>query len=401
MPKKEKKIIKKKEKMINSLGIDLSIGKVKICLTSVNPENKSVTGAWSSLAVPFEYISEKNYDFAKNLFVAIEAFLKHHNKEVEDIDVVVFCTGGGYYMSKTFAEGMRYTAGAMKMIFPRQKVYFIRCDSELTKINDIFELEDYQASGYICTNFLGTSLLAKRLFTEGLAIDMGTISTSIIPILNNEIDPMAKNNPFGYVQHRYATGKHIWFGAMHTDVNHITHVAKTKRADYPLILRSCTTSTICSILGILEPEDSDMHVSNLNKMPDMETSFMRLAETIGLDTNSISRLDLFDIAADIYDQMKLRLVNIIRSIVLNMNFKNFDDFRVLSAGLGQSAFIIPALKDAGFYDDQIITLAQDKQSNLWSATSVYGLAILGAEKILGEKLEMFFETSDGNVFSSI
>lgn len=81
------------------------------------------------------------------------------------------------------------------MIFPRQKVYFIRVDGELINIDDIFELEDSEASAFGCTNYLGTSLLAMKNFSDGLAIDMGTISTSIIPIMNNKIDPIASYSP--------------------------------------------------------------------------------------------------------------------------------------------------------------------------------------------------------------
>lgn len=394
MPRKTKKT-----SIINSIGIDLSIGKVKICMLSIEVETKKVIGAWSSLPVPFEYISEKNYNFSNNLFVAIDAFLKHHKKEVEEIDSVVFCSGGAYYMFPSFIEGLRYTAGALKMIFPKQKVFFIRCDTDLLPINDIFDLPDEDGASYCNTNFLGTSLLAKRLFNDGLAIDMGTISTSIIPIIHGEIDPIVRNNPNGYTQHRYATGKHIWFGAMHTQLDHITHVARTRKAEYPLILRACNTNVLCSILGLLDSYEADRHVADYNKIPDMETAFIRLAETIGMDINSISRLELFDIAADIYDQMKYRLSKIIRTILTNTNYKNFDELRVLSAGLGQTAFIIPALNACGFYEEQIITLADDKESTLWSATSVYGLAILGAEKLLGDKIPMNFETSDGNTFT--
>lgn len=41
-----------------------------------------------------------------DLNIAIEAFLKHHQTEPEEIKSIVFCTGGGYYMARSFAEGM-------------------------------------------------------------------------------------------------------------------------------------------------------------------------------------------------------------------------------------------------------------------------------------------------------
>lgn len=396
----KKKSTKKKlvNDFVNTLGIDLSIGKVKLCLTTISKEDKQVTGAWSSLPVRFEYISEKNYNFSENLANAIESFLTHHKKEKTDIDSVVFCSGGAFYMFETFAEGLRYSASVMKMLFPQQKVYFIRADAELIELDTVFELEDEEASGFCCTNFLGTSLLAQKIFANGLAIDMGTISTSIIPIINHHIDPVAKYNPKSYVKHRYATGKHTWFGAMHTALDHITHKAKTPKADYPLILRSCDTSVLCSILELIESEETDMHVPKVNKLPDLETSLKRLAETIGLDINSIARSELYEIAVNIYNQMIDRLSETIKSILSNMNYADFSELKVLSAGLGQSAFILPALRNCGFEDDQIITLAQDKTSSLWTATSVYGLAILAGEKIFGEKLSMTFETQNSNVF---
>jgi uncharacterized hydantoinase/oxoprolinase family protein len=391
--KKESTI--KKSDVINTLGIDLSIGKVKLCLISYDKNDKKILGGWSSLPVPFDYIAEKEYDYNRNLTVAIEAFLTHHGKEPKDINSIVFCSGGAYYMFKTFAEGLRYTAGILKMIFPRQKVYFIRCDSKLFDINEIFDLEDDEASAFSSTNFLGTSLLASKFFDEGLAIDMGTISTSIIPIINGVIDPISRHNPKGYTHHRYSTGKHIWYGVMHTPLNYITYQAKTKRSSYNLILRSCTTSTLCNIFNLLDPESANRHVYDHAKMTDNKLmEFIKLAETVGLDINSVSSEELVDIAHDIYAQMLINLSNIIKNILINMNYTSFENLKVLASGLGQDAFIVPALKNCGFESHQIIKIAEDKRSDLWSASSVYGLAILALETIIDEPVQVSIENPD-------
>jgi uncharacterized hydantoinase/oxoprolinase family protein len=385
---KKQKVINEKNKLIKTLGIDLSIGKVKLCLLSFDSETKKVGGGWSSLPVEFEYISEKQYDYSNGLNIAIEAFLKHHNTEPNEIKSIVFCTGGGFYMARSFAEGMRHSASIIKMIFPRQKVYFIRVDGELIDINDIFELEDSEASAFGCTNYLGTSLLAMKNFTDGLAIDMGTISTSIIPIMDSKIDPIASYNPKGYMQHRYGTGKHIWFGVMHTSLIHITNTAKTRKYNYNLILRSCSTNTLCTILGIVEPSIVNVHVNDSSKISEIDMAYIKLAETVGLDINSISQEELYEIAKDIYLQMVYRLSENIRNILANMNYKNFDELKVLAAGIGQDAFIIPALMNSGFSREQIITITEDNHSNLWTATSVYGLALLALENIIGEKISV-------------
>lgn len=117
-------------------------------------------------------------------------------------------------------------------------------------------------------------------------------------------------------------------------------------------------------------------------------SYIKLAETVGLDINSISQEELYEIAKDIYLQMIYRLAENIRNILANMNYKNFDELKVLAGGLGQEAFIIPALMNCGFSREQIITVTEDKHSNLWTATSVYGLALLALENIIGEKISV-------------
>ncbi|GIW21445.1 MAG: hypothetical protein KatS3mg068_0452 [Candidatus Sericytochromatia bacterium] len=378
---------------INTLGIDLSIGKVKLCLLSLDKENKFITGAWTSLPVEFEYIDEKNYEFSKGLSIAIEAFLKHHNLNVESIKSTIFCTGGAYYMFKSFIDGLIYTASVLKMIFNRQKVYFIRCDGKLFKLREIFDISEKEASAFNSTNFLGTSILATKIFDEGLAIDMGTISTSIIPIINREIDPNAKLNPSGYTKHRYITGKHIWYGSMHTPLNYITTSVKTNKGFYNLILRSCSTNTLCNILGILPSSVANVHVSNKNSkiQDDDNLSYIQMAETLGLDIYSISKEELYEVAKNIYYIMIYKLSEIIRNIVNNTNFSSFENLKVLSCGLGQNAFIVPALLNAGFDKSQIITIEEDKESNLWTATSVYGLAIKAMEDIIKEPLNVDFK----------
>ncbi len=381
-----------KKKLIRTLGIDLSIGKVKLCLLTFDQEQKIMDGGWSSLPVDFQYISEKNYDFTIGLSNAIESFLEYHQTNTDKIKSVVFCTGGAYYMFPSFAEGMRYTASIIKMLFPRQKVYFIRVDGQLTKINDIFELEDSEASAYGCTNFLGTSLLATKTFKDGLAIDMGTISTSIIPIIDSKIDPLARYNPKGYMNHRYTTGKHLWYGAMHTSLSYITTKAKTKQSNYALILRSCTTSTLMSLLDLMDISVTDAHVADQNKILGKDIDFIRLAETVGLDVNILSKNELLEIAVDIYYQIIEKLSENIRSIINNASFKDFSQLKVLAAGLGQQSFIIPALINCGFTQEQIITVTEGQESNIWTATSVYGLALIALEKIIGEEIDISIES---------
>jgi len=378
--------------LIHTLGIDLSIGKVKLCLLSLDKENKFITGGWTSLPVEFEYISEKNYDFSKGLSIAIDAFLKHHSLKVEDIKSTIFCTGGAYYMFKSFIDGLRYTAGVLKMVFNKQKVYFIRCDGKLFKLKEIFDVNEKEASSFNSTNFLGTSILATKIFNEGLAIDMGTISTSIIPIINGEIDPSAKLNPSGYTKHRYTTGKHIWYGSMHTPLNYITKTVKTNKSLYNLILRSCSTSTLCTILGILPPSVANVHVNmDSSRIKDNdELAYIQMAETVGLDINSISKDEIYEITKNIYYQVIYNISEIIKNIINNTNFSSFENLKVLSCGLGQNAFIIPALINCGFDKSQIITLEQDKESNLWTATSVYGLAVKAMEDIIKEPLIIDF-----------
>ncbi|MFN8575332.1 MAG: hypothetical protein U0354_00605 [Candidatus Sericytochromatia bacterium] len=386
--KENKKPKKEINKAIKTLGIDLSIGKVKLCLLIYDKETKKIGGGWSSLPVNFQYVSEKQYDYLEGLSIAIEAFLDHHNTRAEEIKSIIFCTGGGYYMAPSFGDGMRYTASIIKMIFPKQKVSFIRVDGELINIDDIFELDNSEASAFGCTNYLGTSLLAMKNFSDGLAIDMGTISTSIIPIMNNKIDPIASYNPKGYMLHRYTTGKHIWFGVMHTSLIHITNIARTRKSNYNLILRSCSTNTLCNILGIVEANVVNIHVNESSKISELEMDYMKLAETIGLDIYSISQEELYEIAKDIYFQMVRKLSDNIRNILANMNYKDFNSLKVLAAGLGQEAFIIPSLMSCGFEREQIITITEDKHSNLWTATSVYGLALLALENLIDEKINV-------------
>jgi uncharacterized hydantoinase/oxoprolinase family protein len=391
MAKKAKKESEPSPSLIRTLGIDLSIGRVKLCLLTLDQEEKRIGGGWSSLPVSFEPVAEKEYDFNRGLVIAIEAFLSHHQTEASQVNSVVFCTGGAYYMFRSFADGMRYTGGILKMVFPRQPVYFIRCDSELIRLNDVFELPDSEASAFACTNFLGTAILAGKTFNEGLAIDMGTISTSIIPIMKGKVDPMAVYNPAGYAQHRYTTGKHVWYGVMHTQLNYITYQARTRRSTYNLILRSCTTNTLCSLLNLMDPIVANAHVQENNRLAETELAFIRLAETLGLDINSISRDELMEVAKDIYYQLLYKLGEIIRNIVGSMNYHDFGELKVLAAGLGQQSFIIPALLSCGFERSQVITVAEDKQSNLWTATSVYGLALVALEKIIGESIDVSME----------
>lgn len=65
--KEKNKLVDKKipkSKIIKTLGIDLSIGKVKLCLLTYDSSTKNIGGGWSSLPVNFEYISEKQYEYS-------------------------------------------------------------------------------------------------------------------------------------------------------------------------------------------------------------------------------------------------------------------------------------------------------------------------------------------------
>ena len=78
----------------------------------------------------------------------------------------------------------------------------------------------------------------------------------------------------------------------------------------------------------------------------------------------------------------------------DLNLSYFENLKVLASGLGQDAFVVPALKNCGFESHQIIKIAEDKRSDLWSASSVYGLDILALETIIDEPVQVSIENPD-------
>lgn len=372
--------------MIRSLGIDLSVGKIKLCLLTLSDQGEKFSGGWVSLPVPFEYINEREYVFEDGLKKAINVFLEHNNTGVKEIDIVIFCTGGAYYMFKSFNDGLKYVVGILDKLFNNKEVYFIRSDSELIHINKIKKLPFKQASAFTCTNFLGTSILASKIIKDGLAIDMGTISTSIIPIINGVIDPQAKVDPENYVLHRYTTGKHLWYGVMLTPIIYISHTVETNKNRYILSRRCCMTDSICSILDLIDSQTANKHVSDRSSfLPSKEMAYINLAESLGVDVDFIGKKELQSVAKRIYNIFLDKFSNYIQDIIKYSNLPVKSKLKIMVGGLGERVFIKPALKKLGFKDKQIISIPEDG-SNLWSATSVYGLALYGLEKISKIKL---------------
>ncbi|HEY9838871.1 MAG TPA: hypothetical protein V6D23_00345 [Candidatus Obscuribacterales bacterium] len=364
------------------LGLDVGNGKLKCCLIDWHGSWEQSPIRWDSLPLPLT--ARRRQDFGAGLPIQIFNFLDAQGLEPAELAGVVACCSHSFSY-QPYSESVSHLAEILAL-FGEVPTALVRADGALTPIEAISALPIPELYAYTFTNFYGSALLGSRLIRNGLSLDLGTTTLDIIPVVEGQIDPPGLADladPADYLRFRYSHGRIHWLGLNTTPLCMLATRVPLGDRLYQVVPRHYRSD----LLFGLEPEGGDLLQRHAygQGFPDSQTCHQQLAQFIGLDDSLLSASEIREVRNYLFQQLVERVAAEL-SAVANQVFPTPAGLEIASFALGEDLVLKPALALAGFDPQRIRTLALGRDQALWSASSVFAMALLALETKLGKQL---------------
>jgi hypothetical protein len=188
------------------------------------------------------------------------------------------------------------------------------------------------------------------------------------------------------VRFRYQHHRLGWYGLTNTPLPMIAQEVVTSTGTYQVVTRGHRSD----LLFVLH-DDVDQRLLRDHAYvspPNREQALAELAELVGLDRRLLEEPEILAVRDFLYERLVDRVAGLVKAVVQETFDRPPAELDVAEFALGGRALARPALIRAGFDARRIRTLSFGQSQGLWSASSAFGMALLGLEYTLGRRVEV-------------
>ncbi len=369
------------------LGLDLGNAKLKLCLIRFQGDLESSEIVWASQPLPLS--SDRRDDFESGIPLALMSFCLKNSLKLSEIEGVAVCSSHSYSYDR-FYESVDHLVAILGKVFKQCPVFLVSALGTLTPLADIPALAPAEKYRYVLTNFVGSATLATRQIQNGLSIDIGTTTLDIIPIVNGQIDPVGLQDPDGYLRFRYSHNRIHWLGLTIVPLHSLCERVDLSTGSFQIVPRHYRTDLIFALLAESAESDPALFEEHAygQAFPSPERARNQLCQLIGLDPFWVSEAEIVELRDLLYGRLRDKAAAAIQAVTRDCFGGVKPELEVAVYALGESLLARPALLQAGFEACQLRGLALKREQGLWSASSVFAMALLALEKLTGQRFEL-------------
>lgn len=368
------------------LGIDVGNAKVKLCWVNYQGNWEESPLHWDSL--PIAHTANRRQDFQLSLPMKILDFFEQHTLVLSEVEQVVVCCSHSLSY-QPFSASVLHLAEVLERLFG-DKVWLVRADGQLTQARACAQLASEELYAYTFSNFYGSALLGSRLIDNGLALDLGTTTLDVIPIVKGQIDPAGLSDPANYLRFRYQHKRINWLGLTAVPLAMLADQVPLGEHTYQIVPRHYRTDLLLALHPELQQGDQTGLLSQHaygQDFPTAEKARQELAQFVGLDDYLLSSDEIAAIRDYLWEQLLTRQAAAIREVAESC-FGSISGLPLATFALGESLVLRPALLRAGADPAQIRRLELKREQHLWSASSAFAMALLALEAQLGQQIAL-------------
>lgn len=289
-------------------------------------------------------------------------------KKLDGLAVTMTAELSDAYQSKK--EGVNHILSCVKNVFSKTPIYVLNTTAELIPLANAFEKPLEVAAA----NWAATGWLVSLKLKDCVIVDVGSTSTSIIPVVNGKVDACGKTD-----LEKLLCGELVYTGSLRTNVAAIIQSIPIRggiagvsselfalSADVHLILGNITESNYTT-------ETAD---GRKKTIPD---ALARLARVVCADTEILGKEELLQIAKYIHKQQIDRVAKSLAEVYNKIKLYNSNKLPVVVTGIGKNFIAYEAAKKIGA--DEIIDLGDLLQSEAVYATPAFGVSLMLANKL--------------------
>lgn len=274
----------------------------------------------------------------------------------------------------TKREGVHQILSGVKDAFGEMPIYILTTDVEMAPLS-IAEMAPLEVAA---ANWAATGWLVAQLIKDCVVVDVGSTSTSIIPIVNGQVVAKGKTD-----LDKLICGELIYTGSLRTNVAAIIHSIPIKNgvAGVASELFALSGDVHLALGNITEKEYTCETADSRGKS--VPESLARLARIVCADTEMLTKQEIINMAKYIYDNQVQQISEGLIKVYSYTKKLSRQKVSIIVTGLGKD-FI--ARKAAEKINAPILDLETVTQNNVAIATPAFAVALMAASKLEGETI---------------
>jgi probable H4MPT-linked C1 transfer pathway protein len=273
---------------------------------------------------------------------------------------------------QTKREGVNSILNSVEEAFRGVEILVLDVDANLISCEDARSKPLRVASA----NWVATGWMVSKIFSNCIVIDVGSTSTSIIPIVNGRIVAEGKND-----LEKLINGELVYTGTLRTNiaaiVNSVPVRGRFARVSSELF---ATSGDVHIVLGNIGVEDYTTDTADGRGRSRVE-ALARLARVVCADIEMLSEDEIVDIARYVYHKQVEQICDGLRQVYDRIKGLTGPGITIVVTGLGRRVLAYKAAQEAGFKN--IVDLGEILGPDVALASPCVGVALMAASKITG------------------
>jgi probable H4MPT-linked C1 transfer pathway protein len=295
----------------------------------------------------------------------------------EDLDAVgITMTAELSDAYQTKREGVKHILGCVQNAYPNVSKYILNSDAELISMEDA-ENNHLSVSS---ANWAATGWLVGQHLQNAVIVDVGSTSTSIIPVVNGIIAAKGKTD-----LDKLLAGELVYTGSLRTSIAAIVHSVPIRDGAAGVSSELFATSgDVHLILGHITAADFSAETADGRGRTDFEAK-ARLSRIVCADVEMLTDEEILELAQYIYRGQIKQITEGLSRVYKNAKELTSEKLPVVVTGLGKDFLASKAAESIGA--DEVIDLDQLLPAEAVLATPAVGVAVIAASKISKEPIK--------------
>lgn len=293
--------------------------------------------------------------------------------ELDAVGVTMTAELSDAYWSKT--EGVHHILDCVSQVFSDRPVLVLDVDGNLGSIEEA----RHEPLKVAAANWLATGWLASLFKEDCIIIDVGSTTTSIIPLLSGTIAAVGKTD-----LEKLINGELVYTGALRTNVaaivNFIPIGGVRARVSSELFAQS---GDVHLILGNIKEEHYTVETADGRGKTRTE-AMARLARVICADIDMLGEREVVEIARHLYEAQIAQVAEGLGQVYDRMRPHVSEGIPVIVTGLGRDFLARKAAQRIGL--NRIIDLGELMGTDVAIASPAVGVALNVASKLEGRSI---------------
>jgi probable H4MPT-linked C1 transfer pathway protein len=274
---------------------------------------------------------------------------------------------------QTKREGVNQILGSIQKAFPNTQIYVLNTDAKLQSIK---ASRDNPLS-VSAANWAATGWIVAQKLKNAVVVDIGSTSTSIIPIVNGKVSALGKTD-----LDKLICGELVYTGSLRTNVAAIVQSIPLKNGVAGVSSELFALSgDVHTVLGHISPQDYSSETADGRGKTILE-AMARLARVVCADTEMLSEQEIVGMAKYVHaKQIQLVAAGLDR-VYTRAKSRASEQVSVVVTGIGRDFLAKKAAKQIGV--DSIVDLGALLEPEAVLVTPAYGVALMAACEIEGK-----------------